>query len=61
MHLELSDAYTLADPGHIAWQRGARPDRAGRPGPERFGLAIAPEGTHTPWLDTPDNPVPVRG
>ncbi|MFD7420862.1 methyltransferase domain-containing protein [Streptomyces californicus] len=34
---------------------------SGRPGPERFGLTIAPDGTHTPWLDTPDNPVPVRG
>ncbi|WP_307782859.1 MULTISPECIES: hypothetical protein [unclassified Streptomyces] len=34
---------------------------SGRPGPERFGLTIAPDGTHTPWLDTADNPVPVRG
>ncbi|CAM5445402.1 methyltransferase domain-containing protein [Streptomyces californicus] len=34
---------------------------SGRPGPERFGLTIAPDGRHTPWLDTPDNPVPVRG
>ncbi|WP_243460209.1 hypothetical protein [Streptomyces sp. M54] len=31
------------------------------PGPERFGLTIAPDGRHTPWLDTPDNLVPVRG
>lgn len=33
----------------------------GRPGPERFGLTVAPDGTHTPWLDTPDRPVPVLG
>ncbi|MFD5200253.1 methyltransferase domain-containing protein [Streptomyces sp. NPDC058375] len=32
---------------------------AGRPGPERFGLTVAPDGTHVPWLDTPDSPVPV--
>ncbi|MEV5577669.1 methyltransferase domain-containing protein [Streptomyces parvus] len=32
---------------------------AGRPGPERFGLTIAPDGTHVPWVDAPDSPVPV--
>ncbi|MFE6772655.1 methyltransferase domain-containing protein [Streptomyces fimicarius] len=32
----------------------------GRPGPERFGLTVAPDGTHVPWLDAPDNPVPVQ-
>lgn len=32
---------------------------AGRPGPERFGMTIAPDGAHVPWLDTPDSPVPV--
>ncbi|MFE6916462.1 methyltransferase domain-containing protein [Streptomyces rubiginosohelvolus] len=32
---------------------------AGRPGPERFGLTVAPDGTHVPWLDAPDSPVPV--
>ncbi|MET9695900.1 methyltransferase domain-containing protein [Streptomyces sp. NPDC006529] len=31
---------------------------AGRPGPERFGLTVTPEGRHVPWLDSPDNPVP---
>ncbi|MEU0358831.1 methyltransferase domain-containing protein [Streptomyces cyaneofuscatus] len=36
------------------WWRGA-----GCPGPERFGLSVAPDGTHVPWLDTPDQPVPV--
>lgn len=32
---------------------------AGRPGPERFGMTVAPDGAHVPWLDTPDSPVPV--
>lgn len=32
---------------------------AWRPGPERFGLTIAPDGTHVPWSDAPDSPVPV--
>ncbi|MFI8355530.1 methyltransferase domain-containing protein [Streptomyces cyaneofuscatus] len=36
------------------WWRGA-----GCPGPERFGLSVAPDGTHVPWLDAPDNPVSV--
>ncbi|WP_241565434.1 hypothetical protein [Streptomyces sp. ZL-24] len=40
--------------GAYAWWRGA-----GRPGPGRFGLTIAPDGTHVPWLDTPDRPVPA--
>ncbi|MDA3648364.1 methyltransferase domain-containing protein [Saccharopolyspora indica] len=26
---------------------------AGRPGPQRFGLTISPEGDHTTWIDTP--------
>ncbi|MFD5905751.1 methyltransferase domain-containing protein [Streptomyces microflavus] len=37
------------------WWRGA-----GSPGPERFGLTVTPDGDHVPWLDTPDNHVPVR-
>ncbi|MEU8544941.1 methyltransferase domain-containing protein [Streptomyces sp. NPDC048717] len=37
-----------------AWWR-----EAGRPGPERFGLTVATDGTHTPWLDRPDHPVPA--
>ncbi len=37
-----------------AWWRGA-----GCPGPGRFGMTIAPDGTHRPWLDTPDRPVPA--
>ncbi|MGW4625623.1 hypothetical protein [Streptomyces rubiginosohelvolus] len=32
---------------------------AGRPGPERFGMTVTPDGTHVPWLDAPDSPVPV--
>ncbi|WP_251056756.1 hypothetical protein [Streptomyces sp. ISL-94] len=36
-----------------AWWRGM-----GRPGPERFGLTVAPDGNHVPWLDSPDHPVP---
>lgn len=36
------------------WWRGA-----GCPGPERFGLSVAPDGTHVAWLDAPDQPVPV--
>ncbi|WP_308345619.1 methyltransferase domain-containing protein [Streptomyces sp. ISL-94] len=30
----------------------------GRPGPERFGLTVHPDGSHVPWLDTPDHAVP---
>ncbi|MFD5682037.1 methyltransferase domain-containing protein [Streptomyces bacillaris] len=40
--------------GAHAWWRGV-----GCPGPGRFGVTIAPDGTHVPWLDTPDRPVPV--
>ncbi|MEU6928344.1 methyltransferase domain-containing protein [Streptomyces sp. NPDC046374] len=29
-------------------------ERQGRPGPERFGLTVTPEGA-APWLDSPDN------
>ncbi len=31
---------------------------AGSPGPERFGMSVNADGTHTPWLDDPDHPVP---
>ncbi|MFJ2579378.1 methyltransferase domain-containing protein [Kitasatospora aureofaciens] len=31
----------------------------GRPGHERFGLTVTPEG-QTAWLDSPDNPVPQQ-
>ncbi|MEU7094195.1 methyltransferase domain-containing protein [Kitasatospora aureofaciens] len=34
-------------------------DDRGRPGFDRFGLTVTPDG-HTVWLDGPDNPVPVR-
>ncbi|WP_236075536.1 hypothetical protein [Streptomyces coffeae] len=30
----------------------------GSPGPERFGMTITPEGKHTAWLDSPEQPVP---
>ncbi|MEV1006560.1 methyltransferase domain-containing protein [Streptomyces sp. NPDC049881] len=30
---------------------------AGEPGIHDFGLTITPDGTHTPWLDTPATPV----
>ncbi|MEV7270635.1 methyltransferase [Streptomyces bacillaris] len=40
--------------GAHAWWRGV-----GCPGPGRFGVTIAPDGTYVPWLDTPDRPVPV--
>lgn len=30
--------------------------RAGHPGPDRYGLTVAPNGTHTLWLDSPDGP-----
>ncbi|SFL83084.1 methyltransferase domain-containing protein [Streptomyces pini] len=30
----------------------------GRPGPEAFGMTVAPDGHHTPWLVAPDRPVP---
>lgn len=35
--------------------------QAGRPGPERFGLTVSPDGTHAPWLDRPDRLVPALG
>ncbi|MEU9793294.1 methyltransferase domain-containing protein [Streptomyces sparsogenes] len=31
----------------------------GSPGLHRFGMTITPDGVHTPWLDTPDCPVPA--
>jgi SAM-dependent methyltransferase len=31
---------------------------AGKPGPERFGMSVSLHGTHAPWLDTPDRPLP---
>ncbi|GAB2698688.1 methyltransferase domain-containing protein [Kitasatospora kifunensis] len=34
-------------------------DAQGRPGHERLGLTVTPEG-HTAWLDSPDNPVPQQ-
>ncbi|MGW2018111.1 methyltransferase domain-containing protein [Streptomyces sp. NPDC001927] len=33
----------------------------GRPGPERFGLTVRPDGTHAPWLDRADQMVPRTG
>ncbi|KUJ70208.1 hypothetical protein ACZ90_04675 [Streptomyces albus subsp. albus] len=33
--------------------------QVGRPGPERFGMTITPDGTHTPWLDDPGQRVPI--
>ncbi|MFJ3220307.1 methyltransferase domain-containing protein [Kitasatospora sp. NPDC086801] len=35
-------------------------DGHGRPGFDRFGLTVT-AGSHTVWLDSPSNPVPVRG
>lgn len=32
----------------------------GKPELTRFGLTVGPVGT-VPWLDSPENPVPVRG
>ncbi|MFC5663619.1 methyltransferase domain-containing protein [Kitasatospora misakiensis] len=34
-------------------------DEHGRPGFDRFGLTVGPEG-HTVWLDSPGTPVPLR-
>lgn len=37
-------------------------DNQGRPGFERFGLTVDGEsGAHTPWLDSPDHPLPIVG
>lgn len=33
--------------------------KADRPGPERFGLTVAADGAHRPWLDRPDHMVPT--
>lgn len=41
---EVTDAY--------AWW-----ESHGRPGFDRFGLTVTPEGSHTPWLDDPDTPI----
>ncbi|MFE2729029.1 hypothetical protein [Kitasatospora sp. NPDC059327] len=35
-------------------------DGRGRPGFDRFGLTVTPDG-QTAWLDRPDNPVPLLG
>ncbi|MFI9152836.1 methyltransferase domain-containing protein [Streptomyces sp. NPDC053367] len=35
-------------------------EKQGRPGFERFGLTVDSDGERV-WLDSPDNPVPVRG
>ncbi|MCK7623065.1 methyltransferase [Streptomyces sp. RS10V-4] len=32
-----------------------------RPGPERFGLTVEPDGRHALWLQTPDRPLPQWG
>ncbi|MGW0897615.1 methyltransferase domain-containing protein [Streptomyces goshikiensis] len=36
-------------------------DAAGWPGPERFGMTVSADGSHTAWLDTPDRFVPKTG
>lgn len=36
-------------------------DSVGRPGPERFGMTVAPDGEHSAWLDVPDRLVPRTG
>ncbi|MET3983281.1 hypothetical protein ABIC27_001136 [Streptomyces sp. PvR034] len=46
-------AVVLLRAREVGWWR-----EAGCPGPERFGLTVTPEGTHVPWLDAPDHPVP---
>lgn len=35
-------------------------EKQGRPGFERFGLTVDGDGERV-WLDSPDNPVPIRG
>ncbi|MFF5567234.1 methyltransferase [Streptomyces sp. NPDC012623] len=59
------------DDGFTVWQYGPRRlwdevesvhrwwNDNGRPGPERFGLTITPDGTRT-WLDTPARSLPGR-
>jgi protein-L-isoaspartate O-methyltransferase len=37
------------DTAYMWWQD------AGRPTPDRYGLTVAPDGTHTVWIDTPDD------
>ncbi|MCX4691901.1 methyltransferase domain-containing protein [Streptomyces sp. NBC_01408] len=39
-----------------AWWNGQ-----GRPGFERFGLTVRPDGTTWSWLDSPEHPVPAVG
>ncbi|MGW0899308.1 methyltransferase domain-containing protein [Streptomyces goshikiensis] len=36
-------------------------DDQGRPGFERFGLTVRPDGTPWAWLDSPEHPVPYVG
>jgi methyltransferase of ATP-grasp peptide maturase system len=45
----------------IIEQAHARWDRLGRPGWERFGLTVTPEGAHTVWLDEPGHAVATFG
>ncbi|MFF5876072.1 DUF6879 family protein [Streptomyces vinaceus] len=52
VHLELRDAYTLDDPGYIAWQHGARLDRDER--------AAWWNGWHDAVRDAVDRGVTVR-
>ncbi|MFF1790419.1 methyltransferase domain-containing protein [Kitasatospora sp. NPDC058243] len=47
----------LWDEVAAAWQWWAD---QGRPEFDRFGLTVTPD-SHTVWLDSPDNPVPVHG
>ncbi|MFF2143037.1 methyltransferase domain-containing protein [Kitasatospora sp. NPDC058190] len=49
---------SLWDEVETAWRWW---DDQGRPGFDRFGLTVAPDGGRTVWLDSPNNPVPSRG
>ncbi|MFD7578870.1 protein-L-isoaspartate(D-aspartate) O-methyltransferase [Kitasatospora sp. NPDC059811] len=48
---------SLWDEVEAAWHWWCRHDR---PGFDRFGLTVTP-GSHTVWLDSPENPIPLRG
>ncbi|KUF20128.1 protein-L-isoaspartate(D-aspartate) O-methyltransferase [Streptomyces silvensis] len=51
-----SGARRLWDELELAWRWW---DRQGRPGFDRFGLTVDSEGERV-WLDSPDQPVPVK-
>ncbi|WP_149181101.1 methyltransferase domain-containing protein [Streptomyces sp. TRM49041] len=47
--------WSEVEAAHLWWRM------ANEPAPGCFGLTVAPDGTHRPWLDHPDRRVPMLG